>query len=131
MQSTLFYSTIQTGDEDCLYVNVYVPHIKNVKSLDVVVHIHGGGFLEGFGSQHTNPAYILDRDLIFVTMHYRLGALGKKYDYFSKTENGYNKVEENFLVSCMIFTLKFQGIIHFRNNIKTYFGNRYGMCREF
>lgn len=66
------------GDEDCLYVNVYVPKVNGSKKLDVVVHIHGGAFVEGYGSEYTGAKYVMDRDVIFVTFQYRLGALGLK-----------------------------------------------------
>lgn len=66
------------GEEDCLYLNIYVPTVKNhCKKLDVVVHIHGGGFVEGNSKGFTNESYIMDRDIIFATMHYRLDAFGK------------------------------------------------------
>jgi carboxylesterase type B len=33
------------GDEDCLFLNVFVPNINNPSPLPVMVWIHGGGFL--------------------------------------------------------------------------------------
>ncbi len=35
-------STVVEGDEDCLYVNVYVPETNSNARLDVLVWIHGG-----------------------------------------------------------------------------------------
>lgn len=65
------------GEEDCLYLNIYVPQQENdKKKLDVVVHIHGGGFAIGHGGECTNEKYIMDRNIIYTTMHYRLDALG-------------------------------------------------------
>lgn len=75
------------GEEDCLYLNIYVPKTNNEsKKLDVVVHIHGGGFTVGHGSECTNEKYLMDRDIIFTTMHYRLGALGE----FKGLQNNYS-----------------------------------------
>ena len=45
-----------------------------------MVWIHGGGFNSGTGNGETDlfgPNYILDRDVVLVTINYRLGALGK------------------------------------------------------
>ncbi|GJQ88158.1 Est-6 [Trypoxylus dichotomus] len=66
------------GDEDCLYINVYVPREKPTSSdnLNVIVHIHGGGFMMGSGHLYAGPEYLMDEDVIFVTMNYRLGPLG-------------------------------------------------------
>lgn len=62
------------GKEDCLYLNIYgVPNPH--KLLPVIVYIHGGGFF--FGSARTyGPAYLLQKDVILVTIQYRLGVLG-------------------------------------------------------
>ncbi|KAI7815087.1 carboxylesterase [Rhyzopertha dominica] len=66
------------GSEDCLYINVYVPREQpsTNDSLNVIVHIHGGAFMHGSGHYVTKPDYIMDREFIFVTFNYRLGALG-------------------------------------------------------
>ncbi|KAF6203679.1 hypothetical protein GE061_002012 [Apolygus lucorum] len=44
--------------------------------LDVIFLIHGGSFQEGFGYRH-GPAYLLDeKNVVLVTLNYRLGILG-------------------------------------------------------
>jgi carboxylesterase type B len=48
--------------------------------LDVMVYIHGGGWLAGEGSSF-QPTYILDKDVVLVTFNYRLGPLGKQPQY--------------------------------------------------
>uniref|UniRef100_A0A1B6FLE1 Carboxylic ester hydrolase n=1 Tax=Cuerna arida TaxID=1464854 RepID=A0A1B6FLE1_9HEMI len=64
------------GKEDCLYMNIYTPSISNSSNLDVVVYMHGGGFMFGSGSGYTAD-YILDRyDIVFITVNYRLGPFG-------------------------------------------------------
>ena len=67
-----------SGEEDCLYVNVYVPrtHINPIENLNVIVDIHGGGFMALSGHIYAGPGYIMDHDVIFVTFNYRLGLLG-------------------------------------------------------
>lgn len=45
----------------------------------VMVWIHGGSFATGSGNGETDiygPAYFLDRDIVLVTINYRLGPLG-------------------------------------------------------
>ncbi|CAH1394562.1 unnamed protein product [Nezara viridula] len=67
------------GAEDCLYINVFTPRLKtraaDQKPLDVMVYVHGGGFMVG-SSLDLGVDYILDRDIVFVAFNYRLGPLG-------------------------------------------------------
>lgn len=64
------------GQEDCLYLNVYSPK-TNEKPLPVMFWIHGGGFTWGHSrSGLYGPDYLMDKDVILVTMHYRLGIFG-------------------------------------------------------
>ncbi|HVQ96419.1 MAG TPA: carboxylesterase family protein [Mycobacteriales bacterium] len=61
--------------EDCLYLNVYAPHTTQ-RNLPVLVWIHGGGFTGGAG-QDTDPRqYVQNGNVVYVTINYRLGALG-------------------------------------------------------
>ncbi|CAK7222974.1 hypothetical protein SCUCBS95973_005017 [Sporothrix curviconia] len=78
-----------TGDEDCLFLDVYVPG-KALKSpstanLPVVVWIYGGAFVLGSKDSDMPALPFYDGsvlisqsglDIIFVTMNYRLGAYG-------------------------------------------------------
>ncbi|KAK9874072.1 hypothetical protein WA026_002427 [Henosepilachna vigintioctopunctata] len=67
-----------SGTEDCLYLYVYVPGdtiIKDAK-LPVIVHIHGGAFMLGSPRSMALPDYLMDQDVVYVTMNYRLGILG-------------------------------------------------------
>ncbi|XP_060536329.1 venom carboxylesterase-6-like isoform X2 [Cylas formicarius] len=66
------------GTEDCLYVYVYVPRetIDATEKLDVVVHIHAGAFMMGSPQFLAGPKFIMDRDVVYVSMNYRLGILG-------------------------------------------------------
>lgn len=62
--------------EDCLYLNVWAP-VKPQAPLPVMVWLHGGGFTIGAGSL---PPYdgkaLARRDVVVVTLNYRLGHLG-------------------------------------------------------
>lgn len=70
------------GDEDCLYINVFTPKIPRLFKwmkvlLPVMVWFHGGGYVDGSGSsQEFGPDFIVEKDVILVTMNYRLGVLG-------------------------------------------------------
>ncbi len=67
----------QTQSEDCLYLNIWTPGIDRRKR-PVMVWIHGGGFVEGAGTQAGYRGHILATrgDAVIVTVNYRLGALG-------------------------------------------------------
>nr|CAI5867393.1 unnamed protein product [Callosobruchus analis] len=66
---------IVTGDEDCLYVNVYTPDINPTEKYDVLVYIHGGAFIFGNGGMYV-PNIIMDRPIVYVNFNYRVGPLG-------------------------------------------------------
>lgn len=69
--------TVVTGDEDCLYLNVHTPKVDSLSKLPVMLYVHGGGFICGSGiSTVYGPEYMLDEDLVLVTINYRLGPLG-------------------------------------------------------
>ncbi|MEM7558262.1 MAG: carboxylesterase/lipase family protein [Planctomycetota bacterium] len=62
--------------EDCLYLNVWAPP-KTEKKLPVMVWIHGGGLTSGAGSlKNYDGEAFAKRDVILVSINYRLGALG-------------------------------------------------------
>ncbi|XP_067208422.1 venom carboxylesterase-6-like [Linepithema humile] len=73
------FTTMKTliGQEDCLYLNVYTPSVKkhSFTKLPVMVWFHGGGWISG-GSDYYKPNYLLDRNIVLVTVNYRLGPLG-------------------------------------------------------
>ncbi len=80
-----------TGVEDCLFVNVHVPH-PTPEDAPVLVWIHGGGFTLGEGMQTDGGTAgdILAREegIIVVSMNYRLGALGFLAHPALSAENG-------------------------------------------
>ncbi|ODM99919.1 Venom carboxylesterase-6 [Orchesella cincta] len=61
------------GVEDCLTMNLYTPKLDG--NLPVMVLLHGGGFQFGSGSL-SEAKYLMDEDVVLVTIQYRLGALG-------------------------------------------------------
>lgn len=71
------------GQEDCLYLNVYMPldskGQKFDKKLPVMVWIHGGAYVKGNNFGLYGPDYFMadsDNPVILVAMNYRLGILG-------------------------------------------------------
>ncbi|KAG5317107.1 ESTE Esterase, partial [Acromyrmex heyeri] len=65
------------GSEDCLYLNVYTTNIKPSEKRAVMVWIHGGAFCQGSGDAVMyGPDYIVQKDVVLVTLNYRLGVLG-------------------------------------------------------
>ncbi|EFN75416.1 Esterase E4 [Harpegnathos saltator] len=67
------------GREDCLYLNIYVPHNskRKIERRPVMVWIHGDDFISGSCMfQRLQPDYFMDKDVIVVCITYRLGILG-------------------------------------------------------
>lgn len=66
------------GSEDCLYLNVYTRSIEKNSRLPVLFWVHGGAFLMGSGnSEEFGPDYFIRKDVVLVTINYRLGIFGK------------------------------------------------------
>ncbi|MCB1678405.1 MAG: carboxylesterase family protein [Halioglobus sp.] len=67
-----------SGDEDCLYLNVWTPADKPAAAMPVMVWIHGGGFIAGRGSFTAEDGRALaeSHQVVVVTLNYRLGVFG-------------------------------------------------------
>nr|XP_013116190.1 unnamed protein product [Stomoxys calcitrans] len=66
-----------TGSEDCLYLNVYTNNLNPEKKRPVMVFLHGGGFICGEANEnYYGGDYFIKKDVILVTVQYRLGILG-------------------------------------------------------
>lgn len=62
--------------EDCLNLNVWTP-TERAGPLPVMVWIHGGGYNNGSGTARLyDGASLARRDVVLVTLNYRLGRLG-------------------------------------------------------
>ena len=64
-----------TGDEDCLFVNVWSP-VENTEKLPVMFWIHGGGNSVGTSSTYNGSTLSKEHNLVIVSLNYRLGPLG-------------------------------------------------------
>ncbi|KAL4141630.1 hypothetical protein QTP88_004237 [Uroleucon formosanum] len=77
MQYDVFMTKKIIGSEDCLYLNIFVPQEEVVEKKAVMVFLHGGAFNYGSGSlDFYSPDYLLDENVIVVTINYRLNVLG-------------------------------------------------------
>ncbi|XP_061395058.1 uncharacterized protein LOC133330663 [Musca vetustissima] len=65
------------GSEDCLYLNVYTKKLYSLMLLPVMVYIFGGGFNNGAATRALySPDYFMQKDVVIVTLNYRLDSLG-------------------------------------------------------
>ena len=70
---------VASQSEDCLYLNVYVPADADERArrdgLPVMVWVHGGALVFGESDDY-DPAPLVARGVVVVTINYRLGLLG-------------------------------------------------------
>lgn len=105
-----------SGEEDCLYLNIYRPKTTNeavVSLKPVMIYIFGGGFFSG--SNHPSivgPEFFMETgDVILVTISYRLGPFG-----FLST--GDREMPGNFGLKDQRLAIEF-----IKNNIMKFGGN--------
>ena len=53
-----------------------VDYTKERKTVPVIFYIHGGAYYFGSGGEY-GPNYLLNHDVVLVTINYRLGVLGE------------------------------------------------------
>uniref|UniRef100_A0A0K8TVB4 Carboxylic ester hydrolase n=1 Tax=Epiphyas postvittana TaxID=65032 RepID=A0A0K8TVB4_EPIPO len=64
-------------DEDCLRLNIYTRDNNSTRKRPIIFFIHPGGFYSMTGrSDLFGPHYLMDRDIVLVTINYRLASLG-------------------------------------------------------
>ena len=67
----------QPMSEDCLTLNVVAPEAPTTGPLPVMVFIHGGGYILGSSATPIyDGAALARRGCVYVSVNYRLGALG-------------------------------------------------------
>ncbi|XP_031353001.1 venom carboxylesterase-6-like isoform X2 [Photinus pyralis] len=78
LENAMITDDATIGTEDCLYLNVYVPktQISTDDNYDVIVNIHGGAFMFGSSTSYAGPCPLMDREIIYVNINYRVGILG-------------------------------------------------------
>jgi para-nitrobenzyl esterase len=67
--------------EDCLFLNVWTPGLRDGKKRPVMVWLHGGGFVTGSGSSNAYEGTRLARrgDVVVITINHRLNTFGFLY----------------------------------------------------
>ena len=67
--------------EDCLFLNVWTPALRDGKKRPVMVWLHGGGFATGSGSSHAYDGVRLANrgDVVVVSINHRLNIFGHLY----------------------------------------------------
>ena len=86
------YGDESTYSEDCLYLNVWTskPGQKDAR-LPVILWLHGGGCREGFGSEpEFDGQEIAAKDVVLVSINYRLGVFGFLAHPELTAESGHN-----------------------------------------
>jgi para-nitrobenzyl esterase len=103
--------------EDCLYLNVWTPHLDTkAQALPVMVSIHGGGYVIGSGGL---PVFVgtplAARGAVIVTVNYRLGHLGFFAHPALDEEYDDGEVVNNFALLDQIAALEWvqRNIAHF------------------
>jgi para-nitrobenzyl esterase len=76
VQSIIMGGKAKKLSEDCLYLNIWRPAKSGV--FPVMFWIHGGGYTGGAGSydMYDGARLAAERDVVVVTINYRLGPLG-------------------------------------------------------
>lgn len=65
------------GDEDCLYLDIYVPgKLDAARKLPVMVWIYGGAYMTGNGRMYVGTPLAMHGEVIVVTVNYRIGIMG-------------------------------------------------------
>lgn len=72
-----FFPVDMPMSEDCLYLNVWTPAFTGNEKLPVMVWIHGGAYMQGYGHEmEFDGEAFCKRGVILVTINYRLGVFG-------------------------------------------------------
>jgi para-nitrobenzyl esterase len=77
----------ETQSEDCLFLNIWTPALRDNARRPVMVYIHGGAYNGGSGS---SPLYdgvrlVKRGDVVVVSLNHRLNAFG--YAYFARMDD--------------------------------------------
>lgn len=105
--------------EDCLYLNVWTPAAGDTdKKLPVAMWVHGGGYTAGWGFEpEMDGEAWAERDVILVTINYRLGIFGFFTHPELSAESAHN-VSGNYGTLDQIAAIKW-----IKNNIEQFGGN--------
>jgi para-nitrobenzyl esterase len=107
----------QPMSEDCLTLNVVAPEVPSDEPLPVMFFIHGGGYILGSSATPIyDGASMARRGCIYVSVNYRLGALGCMD--LSALSTPENPIEDNLFLRDLVTALQWV-----RDNISVFGGN--------
>ncbi|XP_033736604.1 carboxylesterase 5A-like [Pecten maximus] len=102
------YPDFWNEDEDCLYLNIFVPlNTSTNNPLPVLLYIHGGSNEVGMGGMFDGDVLAGFGDIIVINFNYRLGAFG----FFGAKEEG---LEGNYGFLDQVAAMRWvNGNVHF------------------
>lgn len=113
-----FYADNVLVDEDCLYLNIWTPDVDDTAMLPVMIWFHGGGYINGYSYEmEFDGESFCHRNVILVTVAYRLGALGFFAHPQLSAESAYGISGNYALTDCL------QALQWLKKNIKVFGGN--------
>ncbi|MBX5462097.1 MAG: carboxylesterase/lipase family protein [Steroidobacteraceae bacterium] len=67
--------------EECLFLNVWTPALRDGRKRPVMVWLHGGGYFAGSGGQdrYDGTRLAMNHDVVVVTLNHRLNVFGHLY----------------------------------------------------
>ncbi|MGX9791738.1 carboxylesterase/lipase family protein [Mycobacterium sp. MMS18-G62] len=107
----------QPMSEDCLTLNVVTPESPTRQALPVMVFIHGGGYILGSSATPIyDGAALARRGCVYVSVNYRLGALGCLD--LSSLSNRNITIDDNLYLRDLVMALRWV-----RDNIAVFGGD--------
>jgi para-nitrobenzyl esterase len=95
----------QPTSEDCLTLNVVAPETPSDDPLPVMVFIHGGGYILGSSATPIyDGAALARRGCVYVSVNYRLGALGCMD--LSSLSTPENPIDDNLFLRDIVMALR-------------------------
>ena len=71
-----------------LYISGFLLQVSRNARRPVMVWLHGGAFVIGSGDRDfAGPHYLIDEDVLFVSLNYRLGAFGENLTCTQETNS--------------------------------------------
>merc|ERR1711983_112059 len=92
-QHMYYKPDIWIDQEDCLWLNVFTRDLVKSKRRPVLVWIHGGNFVRGSAAEY-EPDYLLDEDIVLVTIQYRLNMFGFMSTEDSSASGNYGMMDQ-------------------------------------
>lgn len=73
--------TNEPMSEECLFLNVWTPALRDGRKRPVMVWLHGGGYFAGSGGQdrYDGTRLAMNHDVVVITLNHRLNVFGHLY----------------------------------------------------